>query len=183
MQFETIETPSLLLKALSPQYMKHIFENHSDEEIKMILGHQSEKDFLDEKDKYQDGYFAYDPSFKKFLMTDKESGTTIGRCGFHNWNKGHRRAEIGYTMTNENYKRKGFMTEAAEAIIEYGFNKMNLHRIEALVGPANVPSLRIMEKFNFVKEGILREHHLTADKFENSFMFSKLHHEFVKEKL
>jgi ribosomal-protein-alanine N-acetyltransferase len=183
MNFQTIETPRLLLKALTPEDMKHIFENHSEEEIKIILGHQSEKDFLEEKNKYKNGYSTYNRSFTLFLMTDKESGTIIGRCGLHNWNKEHKRAEIGYAMTNENYKRKGFMTEATEAVIEYGFNKMNLHRIEALVGPANVPSLRIMEKFKFVKEAVLREHHFTAGKFEDSFMFSKLHHEFVKEKL
>jgi hypothetical protein len=42
----------------------------------------------------------------------------------------------------ENYKRKGLMTEAVSSIIDYGFNKLNLHRIEALVGSNNIPSLK-----------------------------------------
>lgn len=182
MNFPTIETPSLLLKGLSPEDMKHIFENHSKDEIKNILGHRSEKDFLEEKNKYKNGYSSYNRDFNLFLLTDKESETIIGRCGLHNWNKEHKRAEIGYVMTDERYKRKGLMSEAMKVIIDHGFNEMNLHRIEALVGPANVPSLRLMEKFNFVKEALLREHHYTADKFEDSVMFSKLYDEYIKEK-
>jgi ribosomal-protein-alanine N-acetyltransferase len=57
------------------------------------------------------------------------------------------------------------MTEAVSSIIDYGFNKLNLHRIEALVGSNNIPSLKIMENHNFTKEGLLRQHYV-ADKYE-----------------
>jgi ribosomal-protein-alanine N-acetyltransferase len=74
------------------------------------------------------------------------------------------------------------MTEALQAIIDYGFTKMNLHRMEALVSTGNVPSLRLMEKYNFVKEGVLRQHYYTADKYDDSVMFSKLYQEYMNEK-
>jgi ribosomal-protein-alanine N-acetyltransferase len=54
-------------------------------------------------------------------------------------------------MEDDNFKRKGLMTEAVDAIIDYGFTKMNLNRIEALVASYNVASLRIIEKNNFIK--------------------------------
>lgn len=177
MVLETIETKRLILKGLSPVEMSYIFENHSKEEIKRILGHRSEEDYQKEENKHKNGYSSYNRSFKLFLLTDKTSETIIGRCGLHNWNAEHRRAEIGYVMEDEGYKRKGLMTEALEVIIEYGFNTMNLNRIEALVGTENVPSLRLMEKFNFIKEGLLREHYFTADKFEDSVLFSRLYQE------
>lgn len=174
MFLETIETKRLILKALSPEEMKHIFENHSKEEIKKILGHRSEEDYQKEANKHKNGYSSYNRSFRLFLLTDKTSGTIIGRCGLHNWNADHRRAEIGYVMEDEQFKRRGLMTEAVERVIEYGFNTMHLNRIEALVGAENVPSLRLMEKFNFIQEGVLRAHYYTGDKFEDSVLFSKL---------
>lgn len=182
MNFETIETKNLLLKGLSPNDMKSIFENHSKAEIKNLLGHRSEEDFLKEESKYKNGYSSYNRSFKLFLIIDKSSNTIIGRCGIHNWNVEHKRAEIGYVMEEESYKRKVLMTEALGAIIEYGFTKLNLNRIEALVGIGNTASLRLMEKYNFVKEGVLRQHYFTAGKFEDSVMFSKLCDEYMNEK-
>jgi [ribosomal protein S5]-alanine N-acetyltransferase len=105
---------------------------------------------------------------------DKESGLIIGRCGLHNWNKEHKRAEIGYVMEMEDFKRKGLMTEAVKAIIDYGFGELNLNRIEAIVGAGNIPSLKIMEKFNFIKEGTMRQHCFADDKYEDSILFSRL---------
>ena len=145
MNFETIKTKNLILKGLSPDDMKSIFETHSKEEIKKILGHRSEEDFLKEENKHKNGFSSYNRSFKLFLLVDKSSDSIIGKCGIHNWNMEHKRAEIGYVMEDENYKRKGLMSEALGAIIEYGFTKLNLHRIEALVGTGNTASLRIME--------------------------------------
>lgn len=182
MNFEIIETKRLLLKGLSPDDMKYIFENCSKPEIKRILGHRSEEDYQKEESKYKNGYSSYNRNFKLFLMTDKASDTIIGRCGIHNWNAEHKRAEIGYVMQEESYKRKGMMTETLDVIIEYGFKIMHLNRIEALVGIGNVPSLRLMEKYNFIKEGVLRQHYFTADKYEDSVLFSKLYQEYSNEK-
>ncbi len=182
MDFEIIETLRLILKGLSPEGMRYIFENHSKEEIKRMLGHHSEEDYQKEEYKHKNGYSCYNRSFRLFLLTDKTSGAVIGRCGIHNWNADHRRAEIGYSMTDERYKRIGLMTEAVGAILEYGFHQMDLHRIEALVGPRNIPSQRIMEKFHFIKEGVLREHYYTDEQFEDSVVFSKLRQEYIDER-
>jgi ribosomal-protein-alanine N-acetyltransferase len=181
MHFETIETSRLILQGLSPSDMKYIFEQCSKPEIKRILGHRSEEDYQKEEYKHKNGYSTYNRSFLLFLLTDKASNTMIGRCGIHNWNVEHRRAEIGYVMEDEAYKRKGLMTEALGAVIEYGFNTLDLNRIEALVGIGNIPSLRLMEKYNFVKEGVLRQHHYAADRYEDSVLFSRLYHEYLSE--
>ena len=177
MNFQTIETTRLQLKGLSPNDMKYIFNNLAKPEIKKILGHRSEEDYLKEETKHKNGYSSYNRSFILFLLTDKESGQIIGRCGLHNWNIEHKRAEIGYVMGDEHFKRKGLMTEAVNAILEYGFNVMKLNRIEALVGIENVASLKLMKKNNFVKEGILRQHFQVSDRFEDSVIFSKLYNE------
>lgn len=181
MDFEIIETNRLTLKGLTPEGMTDIFEQYSKSEIKKLLGHRSEEDYQKEAYKQQNGYSCYNRRFKLFLLTDKATGTIIGRCGLHNWNPEHSRAEIGYAMEDEQYKRKGLMSEAVEAIIDHGFTKMELHRIEALVGTWNIPSLRLMEKNNFIKEGVLREHWLTNGKLEDSVVFSRLYPEYKND--
>jgi ribosomal-protein-alanine N-acetyltransferase len=85
-------------------------------------------------------------------------------------------------MHDEQFKRKGLMSEAVEAVIDHGFNELNLNRLDAMVGPANIPSLRLMEKFNFVQEGILRQHYWTGSEFEDSVLFSKLLREYRNER-
>ena len=180
-KFETIETRRLLLKGLSPADMKYIFNSLTKFKIKKILGHRSEEDYLKEEGKHKNGYSSYNRSFILFLLSDKESDNIIGRCGLHNWNIEHKRAEIGYVIADESYKRKGLMTEAVNAILDYGFKKMNLNRIEALVGVGNVPSLRILEKYKFKKEGVLRQHFHVSGNYEDSVLFAKLYSEYINE--
>jgi ribosomal-protein-alanine N-acetyltransferase len=179
---EIIETPRLLLKGFSPADMRSVFEQHSKPEIKKILGHRSEEDYLKEESKHKNGYSCYNRSFVLFLLTDKTSGRIIGRCGIHNWNADHKRAEVGYVMEDADYKRKGLMTEALEAVIGYGFDKMDLQRLEALVGKENTASLRLMEKFNFIQEGVLRKHYYIAGESQDSVLFSVLHEEYRDRK-
>ena len=182
MYSEILETQRLILRGLSPANISYIFENFTKETIKELLGHQTDEDFLIEVNKYKNGYASYNRTFILFLLLEKESNKIIGRCGIHNWNVSHLRAEIGYNITEESYKNKGYMTEAVKAVIDYGFNKLNLNRLDAIVGHSNMPSLKLMEKFAFVKEGVLRQHFLSNEKFEDSIMFSKLQLEYRTEK-
>ncbi len=182
MNFELLETPRLHLKGLTPADMKHLFEQVPKAELMTILGHRSEEDYQKEEYKHRNGYASYNRGFMLFLMLDIASGTIIGRCGLHNWNAEHRRAEIGYAMEVEAFKRQGLMSEAVEAIIDYGFVKLNLHRIEALVGRDNIPSLRLLEKNQFVQEGVLREHFFIGGKHVDSLMFSRLRAEYFRDK-
>jgi [ribosomal protein S5]-alanine N-acetyltransferase len=181
MKFEIVTTNRLFLKGLSPSDMEFLFKHGTKEEIKIILGHRSEEDYQKEANKHQNGYASYNSSFKRFLLMDKATNRIIGRCGLHNWNKEHRRAEVGYVMEDEDFKRKGLMTEALAATMDYGFNKMHLNRIEALVGIGNIPSLRLIERYNFVQEGVMRQHHYRSGEYEDSMLFSKLRSEYVKE--
>jgi len=82
----------------------------------------------------------------------------IGSCGFHNWIKNHERSEIGYEI-HKQYQNQGYMSEAIKKVINYGFQEMNLNRIEALIDPMNENSIRIVTKNGFKQEGILRGHY------------------------
>ena len=90
----------------------------------------------------------------------------------------HRRAELGYAFFDESFRGKGLMAEAVKAVIAYGFHQMDLHRIEAHISPHNLPSLKLIRKFHFTEEGLLRKHYFTNGVREDSKVFSLLREEF-----
>ena len=55
---------------------------------------------------------------------------------------------------------------------------MNLNRMEALVGPNNIASIKVIEKNGFVKEGIMRGHYKVGDGYEDSLIYSVLKSEY-----
>ncbi|WP_256006912.1 GNAT family N-acetyltransferase [Pedobacter deserti] len=174
MQFHIIETQRLKLKRLGHDDFIYIFNNWQKPEIKRFFGHRNEEEYRLARLKFEKGYVSYNRSILFFLIIDKFDDCVIGECSFHNWYPDHRRAELGYSIKTDAYKNKGLMSEALAAVIAYGFNEMNLHRIEALVGTRNVPSLRLVEKFGFSKEGVLKEHYFINGQYEDSAVFGLL---------
>lgn len=176
-----IETNRLMLMGYTAHDIAYLFNNLTRREIMKMLGHRTEAEFEQEETKHKKGYTAYNKNFIHFLLTIKSTRLIIGRCGLHNWDEAHHRAELGYYMADKNYENKGLMTEAVKAIIAYGFNHLKLNRIEALTSTYNFSSQKILQKFNFIQEGILRQHYYTNNRFEDSIMYSKLYDEFLNE--
>ena len=178
MEFETLTTDRLILRILSPEVYDFIYQNLSEEEQMKFLGLSSEEELTKEKNKYDQGLSMFNKSFRGFQLIDKASDKIIGWCGYHIWYTEHSRAEIGYGLFDDAFKQKGLMSEALPTIIEYGFITMKLHRIEALAATYNIPSVKLLDKLNFKREGVLREHYLVDDRMEDSVVYSLLRSEF-----
>ena len=94
--------------------------------------------------------------------------------GLHSWAHHHRRAEFGYDMARSFWGR-GLATEAARAILAYGFATMDLHRIQAHTIADNHRSVRLLERLGFTREGTLRAFSLEDDgTFHDSAVFGLL---------
>ena len=153
-----------------------MFSNYNDEKLIEFFGLIIPDELAKEKNRYEKGMITFNKTFVLFHIL--ENNKNVGWCGFHTWYTDHARAEIGYVLSNEASKGKGIMSAVLKEVIDYGFNTMKLHRIEAFVGPNNVPSLKLMEKYNFTKEGNLREHYFKNNKMEDSVVFSLLKSEY-----
>lgn len=177
---ETIElsTDRLLLKEVTPASKVYILSKYSDEDIMSYMGMNTNAELEKEKNKLKKNLTSYQITFKYFLLIYKETNKTIGSCGYFRWYKDHDRAEIGYSLTDDSYKKKGLMTEATREILKYGFGNMNLHRVEAFAHPENIASVKILEGLGFQYEGLLREHYLTDGNYEDSACYGLLKHEF-----
>lgn len=178
MTFEILTTERLLLRKLSLETLEYIYANYSNEQLIGFLGLENEEQLAIEKNKFEKGLTTFNKSFLYFQILDKSTEKIIGWCGFHTWYLDHFRAEIGYGLFDENFKNKGIMTEAMKTILEYGFHQMKLYRIEALIATYNIPSLQLVEKFGFTKEGILRNHYLKNNVMEDSVVYSLLKDEY-----
>ena len=76
------------------------------------------------------------------------------------------RGMVGYSLDKEQ-NGKGYMTEALKSIVDFGFDQLKLHRIEAGVMPHNLGSIKILEKIGFQKEGIAKEYVMINGKWED----------------
>ena len=173
-----LHTPRLQLKLLTSELWAEFMANATDEEMVSTLALHTPELLALEKTKHKGGMTSHFVNFCIFLLIDKETGLTIGKAGYHNWQARHSRSEMGYGMEIEKYKRQGLMTEAVKAIIHYGFTEMGLYRIEACAGPTNTPSIRLLERVGFTKEGLLRQHYCKDGELRDSVMHSLLKPEY-----
>lgn len=103
----------------------------------------------------------------------KNEPRLIGTITFWNVKKEHYRAELGYLL-HTGYQGKGLMREAAVAVLDFGFNIMKLHSVEANVNPANQASINLLERSNFVREAYFKENYYYNGTFFDSVIYSLL---------
>lgn len=150
----------------------------------MVTRHYNLLPFKTEQDakKFVDWYhnrFKEDLAFR-WGISLKGQKKIIGTIGFNNLTKNHR-ANIGYDLSPE-YWNQGYMTEALKQVIEFGFNQLEINRIEAEVMQGNENSERLLNKLNFKKEGILRQWMYWNEKHYDMSMFSLLKTDYKKIK-
>lgn len=85
---------------------------------------------------------------------ESQTGVLVGNIGLH-LKREHQRAELGY-IVGKAFWNSGFGTEAASAVMDYGFSQLNLRKITAKHYEHNPASGRIMQKLGMTKEGYLR---------------------------
>ncbi|MEP7136339.1 MAG: GNAT family N-acetyltransferase [Chloroflexota bacterium] len=158
--FPVLSTPHLILRALRSTDLDDLYEYASDPEIDRYVPWEHYKnieearenlnEFIDEYEK--DGLGAWGIEHR----ADKKLMGIINTSIPHRIN---RRVEIGYTISRA-YWGQGLATEAAREVVKFGFEKMDLVRIEAVVLPENKASARVLEKAGMKFEGLLRSYQI-----------------------
>lgn len=120
---------------------------------------------------------AADEGITWAISLKEKPGDLIGTIGLWRLVKEHYRAEIGYMLLPDFFK-KGYMKEAIYTILDFGFNKMNLHSIEAHINPANQGSKALLLSQGFVEEGYFRENFYFAGHFKDTAVYSLLQSRF-----
>lgn len=177
-----IETKRLILRKFSKKDLNDLYEYASDNKVTQYLSWNTYKN-IDMATEY------IEHIIEKYTKNEiapwgiewKENSKLVGSIDFVQYDKKNFSAEIGYVL-NRDYWNKGIMTEALKEIIRFGFENMNLIRIETKLNALNIQSERVMQKNGLKYEGTLRKKEFLKDKFIDIKYYSILRDEYHKLK-
>jgi len=172
--FPTLETDRLLLRKMTPQDVTALLKHFGNPEVIKFIDMQPIKTIeqADEWLRWMGGFFAARDGLRWGVVL-KADGSFIGSGGLHNWNKEANYAELGFDIAAEQW-RQGYATEVASALIEFGWNQLNLNRIEADILQGNLGSGLVLEKLGFRKEGVLRQRVRKGGKYYDIYLYGLL---------
>ena len=155
----TLQTDRLNFKKVSKEDLNDIHELHSLPEIDKFntLGipetiHSTEK-IINE---WLTGQSSKPQTIYSFCLTLVKTKQFIGLIGLKMGKQNYKTAEVWYKI-HLNYWSKGYATEALTKLIDFGFNDLKLHRIEAGCAVENIASIKVLEKVRMTKEGMKRK--------------------------
>lgn len=112
-----------------------------------------------------------------FLIFRRDDDRLIGGVSMSNIRRGvAQSASLGYWM-GQPYARHGYMTEALEAVLDFGFTTLGLHRLEAACLPSNQASRGLLTKVGFREEGYAREYLRINGVWQDHVLFAILRHD------
>ncbi len=117
-----------------------------------------------------------DPPHYDFAVTVPPDDFVIGWCCLQVSSSDTRLGELMYVF-NRQFWKQGYASEAAQAIVNYGFSELKLHRIWATCRPENIGSWRILEKLGMQREGLLRENTWIRGSWYNSYLYGIIDYE------
>ena len=170
--FKNLESERLLLRQITPADVKEIFELRSDKDTMkyiprpLCVTHEDALaliHMMQQKIETNEGI--------NWAITLKNDDKLIGFIGHYRIQWEHFRSEIGY-MVSPDYNGKGITTEAIKLLVDYGFNDMKMHSLEAVIDPENTASARVLVKNGFVKEAHFIENEFFDGKFLDSVIYS-----------
>jgi ribosomal-protein-alanine N-acetyltransferase len=115
---------------------------------------------------------AGEPPAVAFAITERGDDTLVGLCGLVLRPEAEE-AEVWYVLRPASWG-KGLVTEAAGAVVDYGFRELALHRTWASCLPVNPASVRVLEKLGFRREGLLRQNLRIHGEWRDSYLYAVL---------
>lgn len=97
----------------------------------------------------------------------------VGTVTLASIDRRHRRAELGFALARAFWGR-GLILRALPAVIQFAFERLGLHRIEADADPRNGASMRVLERLGFQREGLLRERYFQLGEVQDAVVFGLL---------
>jgi [ribosomal protein S5]-alanine N-acetyltransferase len=109
-----------------------------------------------------------------FFVFDAQEKQLLGAITISNVRRGvAEMATLGY-WTGERFANTGVMTDALKAIIGFARDQLNLHRLEAACLPTNQPSIQLLQRAEFVREGFAKDYIKINGRWEDHILWGKL---------
>ena len=176
-----LETERLRIREFKQSDFDAVYEYSSDPEVVRYMPFgpntpEQVQGFLDRvmKNQHEENRANYE-----LAVILKENKVLIGGCRINKHND--IKAHIGYIF-NKKYWGKGYATEIAKALVDFGFKELDVHRIYATCDPDNIASKRVLEKAGMLLEGRLREDMIIQGRYRDSLILGVLRQEWESNK-
>ncbi len=172
-KFPILHTERLDLVEIKQHHLSDIFKLFGNDQVTKYYNIKTLKEEKDAQ-KYLDWFTSRfnDKLGIRWGISIKDQSGIIGTVGFNNFTKGHR-ANLGYDLKLD-FWNKGYIKEALKTVMKFGFEQLEINRIEAEIMPGNIYSEKALVSLGFEKEGLLRDWMLWEGKYYDMIMYSKL---------
>ena len=173
--FPEIQTKRLLLRKMIKEDAPEIFHLRSDTKVMRYIDRKRAVNIEDAEQWLHlvDDALDNNNGITWGITFKEEPGFLIGSIGYWRIIKEHYRAEVGY-MLNPLFWRRGLMKEALIKIIDFGFDQLKLHSIEANINAENAASANILIATGFVQEAYFKEDFFFEGTFRDTIIYSML---------
>ena len=160
--FAADDWPAVLAYQRDPRYLRlYEWEDRAEEDVRAFVNRFVEQQAPRPRTRYQ------------LAITRRDDGRLIGNAGIRLNGVDSHAAEIGYELAPDEWGR-GYATEAARAILRFGFAELGLHRVGAWTVADNTASARVLEKLGMTLEGRLRDYHHYKGRYWDVLMYGML---------
>jgi [ribosomal protein S5]-alanine N-acetyltransferase len=170
--FPTIETDRLLLRSLEADDAAEMFLLRNNDDVMKYIEKARPKTIEETREMIQKILDEVEKgNAVHWAITQKGNNILLGSISYHRIYKEHFRAEIGY-MLHPDFWKKGLTMEVIKAVVHFGFEKMGLHSIEANINPDNNASRQLLLKAGFIREAYFKENYYFNGQFLDSEIYS-----------
>ena len=170
----TISTERLRLRWLTPEDVPALAAIFGDAEVCRFWSSPALSDMAAAEALHSEivrGFAAR--SLFQWGIAERATNAVVGTCTLASLSSEHRRAEVGFALARATWGR-GYISEALPALLDFAFETLDLHRLEADVDPRNERSIRVLERLGFEREGYLRERYHVNGELQDAVLYGLL---------
>lgn len=171
-----LESEKLLIKPIEEEDIYKLLEFRWDKDIMQYLIHEpiSMQKQLEWYKKLSEKNLAF-----SVFIKEEEEINLIGTIGLYNINRIHQLATLRLRLSQVVHG-KGIGYESTHMMLEYGFNILNLHKIQSICFAENEAIIKLVHKLGFKKEGLLKNHYYNNGKFHDVIVLGLCKPDFLK---
>jgi len=175
-----LQTARLRLRPLSVNDSDAFFDIFSDSETMQYWSGEPISEITEAEKLIQDDLnWSMEGKCIAWGVVLPDSNRLIGKFILFQFSEQNRRAEVGYILDRRHWGQ-GYMSEVMACVLDYAFETLNLHRLEADTDPKNAASLALLEKFGFRREGLFRQRWYVGKEWLDSVMLGLLKADYKK---
>lgn len=179
---KTIETDNLILRRFAKSDIPCMQKNWiSDSDIQSLYcepTYTTNQEINDLLDIYISAY--ENPNYYRWAIISKKNSECIGQIAYFLVNEKNHFAELEYCI-GKSFQNKGYATEAAKAVISFGFNDINLHKVQISHKSNNPKSKKVIEKCGLKYEATFKDYFYNDGKYIDRLYYSIFKAEFFSK--